>query len=95
MRVFLCALVVCLSAGRALADESPEARGAELMEAQQYHAALRELEAAYAARQDPHTLLLIARAHQRLGHAGEAIDFYTRFLASGPADPAENAEAEA
>lgn len=68
------------------------ARAAQLLQTEQYVAAIKEIEAAYALRQLPQWLFLLAQAHQRLGHASEARLYYQRYLVSaglggsGPAD---------
>lgn len=55
-------------------------RAVQLSEADQHLEALKAFEAAWAVRQLPKLLLMIARTHQRLGHAREALDHYQRYL---------------
>jgi hypothetical protein len=57
-------------------------RAAAHSAADQYEAALRELDAAYKIRQLPKLLYEMGRMHQNLGHAKEAFDFYMRYLAA-------------
>jgi tetratricopeptide (TPR) repeat protein len=49
-----------------------------------YHEAVREFVAAYALAPRAPLLYNIARAYEKLGDAGRAIDFYQRFLKTGP-----------
>jgi hypothetical protein len=78
-------IAVLLLGGVARADDELDARWeqARLLEKnQQYVEALKELDAAYAIRQPPLLLYDLARIHQLLGHAKEALTYYERYLAA-------------
>lgn len=76
-----CSIFVCASA---FAETDPFAahcdRASQLAASDQHAEALTELEAAYAIKQPPSLLYALAKAHQRLGHAREALDFYRRYV---------------
>jgi tetratricopeptide (TPR) repeat protein len=63
--------------------------GSDLYSAGQYERAIGEFKAARRARQMPAFDFNIARAYDRLEQIGEAIDWYQRYLASGPEDSGE------
>jgi hypothetical protein len=71
-------------------------RAAYRLQNEQYEEALRELQAAYALRQQPRLLLEMARVERRLGHAAQSLELYRRWRATGDAaDEATQAEVNA
>jgi hypothetical protein len=98
MHKALAVLILLSCAAPARAQESFSdhyERAAAHSAADQYEAALRELEAAYKVRQLPKLLYEMARTHQNLGHAKEAYDFYLRYLAADTgAEPEVRRDAE-
>lgn len=65
-------------------------KGQQFLRSEQYTEALKEFAAAYALRQAPLLLYYQGLAHQKLGHAKEALELYGRYLsAGGPDDAAE------
>lgn len=83
----------CADDAQVAADYDAHAlRAQQLLQSEQYVAAIKEIEAAYALRQLPQWLFALGQAHQRLGHASEARLYYQRYLVSaglggsGPAD---------
>ncbi|MBN1209389.1 MAG: TonB-dependent receptor [Myxococcaceae bacterium] len=84
-------LVLCLYAGAALADERLEARrhfrnGMSLIAQGQFDKGIAELQEAYAIKPHPNVLFNIARAYMDAGRAGEALEWYRRYLAANPPD---------
>jgi hypothetical protein len=71
-------------------------RATALAQEEHYKDALVELDAAYALRQSPRLLYLIAQTKQRLGRVQEALAGYERFLAANDgAEPSSRADAKA
>lgn len=64
-------------------------RGAKLYQKGLYAEALEEFEAAYKMQQLPRLLFKMAQAHLMLGHGGEALSLYERFLKMEPRPPAD------
>lgn len=94
--VLCCLALFAARPARAQSDDVPRDQAEVLYQAGQYADALKAYEAAYARRQSPRLLYLIARTHQRLGHVEEAVSHYRRFLAAEPDAPAAlSADAEA
>jgi tetratricopeptide (TPR) repeat protein len=63
-------------------------KGRDLQRLGQYEQAILEYQAAYQLAPRPELLFNIAQCHRLAGHASEAIDYYERFLAALPDDPA-------
>ncbi len=83
------ALALALAAGRARADE--EARfqrhyqpALSLYNNEEYEAAIREFQAAYAIRARPRLLFNIGQAYRHLGNAKEALRFFLMYQAMEP-----------
>src|SRR5437660_1352841 len=95
VRCLILALVLPWMAARA--DEDPDTElaqrlfneGAAAYAAHDYARALDRFEAARRLKPLPAFDYNIARCHDRLGHAREAVDGYQRYLDTGPADAAE------
>ncbi len=63
-------------------------KGRELQHAGAYDEAIDEYKHAYRLAPRPELLFNIAQCHRLAGHAGDAIEYYQRFLDSAPDDPA-------
>jgi hypothetical protein len=84
--------------GEARADELQDSvdRATTLAMSERYKEALAELQAAYAVRQSPRLLYMMAKMQQRLGDAAAALASYERFLAADTeGDPRYLADADA
>jgi hypothetical protein len=93
--VSLAALALAPREARADEVQDPVAHAETLAQAERYKEALAELEAAYAARQSPRLLYMMAKMHQRLGNGTAALVSYERFLVAEPGgDPRLRADAE-
>jgi tetratricopeptide (TPR) repeat protein len=82
----LCCGALVLASRDARADEFQDHldHATTLAQAERYKEALAELEAAYAQRQSPRVLYMMAKMQQRLGDAQAALSSYERFLAADP-----------
>jgi hypothetical protein len=78
--VSLVALTFAPREARAEEVQDPVAHAETLAQAERYKEALAELEAAYAVRQSPRLVYMMAKMHQRLGDALAALASYEHFL---------------
>ncbi len=95
-RDVLVVALVALVSPRAFADPKADAKkhvdkATAAHTAGKFDVALSELTLAYSLDPQPALLYAIGQVHVKLGHCTEAIDFYERFIASKPAQGADEA----
>ena len=81
--VFLASLAGPVVAGEPFQEHYD--RGVKLYGERDYGQAIEEFQAAFAIRQLPRLLFNMAQAHRKLGHAGEALGLYQRYLRAATA----------